>query len=58
MNSLDIEFKEILVPRDIQGFSYDEICDMLKIPEGTAKSRFFRARHAVKDCLKRVRGDL
>jgi len=58
MNSLDIEFKEILVLRDIQGFSYDEICDMLKIPEGTAKSRLFRARHAVKDCLKRVRGDL
>lgn len=57
INSLDNEFTEVLVLRDIQGFSYDEISDMLKIPEGTVKSRLSRARYALKDCLKKVIGD-
>jgi RNA polymerase sigma-70 factor (ECF subfamily) len=46
------------VLRDIEGFSYDEIHDILKIPDGTVKSRLFRARDALKDCLKKVIGDL
>lgn len=58
IGSLDEEFREVLVLRDIRGFSYDEIGDVLKVPEGTVKSRLFRAREAVKDCLKMVMGDL
>jgi RNA polymerase sigma-70 factor (ECF subfamily) len=58
INALDAEFREVLILRDIQGFSYDEISAMLKVPEGTVKSRLFRAREAVKDCLKGVMGDL
>ena len=55
---LDNEFREVLVLRDIQGFSYDEIGVMLKIAEGTVKSRLFRARDAVKNCLKKIMGSL
>lgn len=58
INTLDSEFKEVIVLRDIQGFSYDEISAILKIAEGTVKSRLFRARDAVKDCLKKVIGEL
>jgi RNA polymerase sigma-70 factor (ECF subfamily) len=58
INGLDTEYREVLVLRDIQGFSYEEIRDILKIPDGTVKSRLFRARDAVKDCLKKVLGDL
>lgn len=58
INSLDSEFREVLILRDIHGFSYDEISNMLKIPEGTVKSRIFRARDILRDCLKRVIGDL
>jgi len=58
INSLDSEYKEVIILRDIQGFSYDEIRDMLKIQEGTVKSRLFRARSTLKDCLKRLMGDL
>ena len=58
INSLDEDFREVLILRDIQGFSYDEINDLLKIPEGTVKSRLFRAREAMKDCLKKVIGVL
>lgn len=58
INALDTEFREVLVLRDIQGLSYDEISDLLNIPEGTVKSRLFRARDAVKDYLKKAMGDL
>lgn len=58
ISTLDEEFKEVLVLRDIQGFSYDEICAILKIPDGTVKSRLSRARGALKDCLAKVIGDL
>ncbi|OGP91302.1 MAG: hypothetical protein A2031_04770 [Deltaproteobacteria bacterium RBG_19FT_COMBO_43_11] len=58
ITSLDEEYREVLVLRDIQGFSYEEIMDILKIPDGTVKSRLSRARNALKDCLVRVIGDL
>ena len=58
VNSLDHEYREVLVLRDIQGFSYEEISDMLSVPDGTVKSRLSRARSALKDCLKKVMGDL
>ena len=58
IGSLDGEQREVLVLRDIQGFSYEEIGVMLKLPEGTVKSRLFRARNALKDRLLRVLGDL
>jgi RNA polymerase sigma-70 factor (ECF subfamily) len=58
IDTLDDEFREVLILRDIQEFSYDEIHDILKIPEGTIKSRLFRAREALKNCLKKVIGDL
>jgi len=58
INGLDSEQREVLVLRDVQGFSYEEIHDILKIPDGTVKSRLFRARDALKGCLKKVLGDL
>ncbi len=58
IKGLENDFRDVIVLRDIQGFSYDEIAEMLKIAEGTVKSRLFRARDAVKDCLKRVIGEL
>ena len=58
INALDGEYREVLVLRDIEEFSYDEIGGILKIAEGTVKSRLFRARKAVRDCLKKELGDL
>jgi RNA polymerase sigma-70 factor (ECF subfamily) len=58
IDSLDNEFKEVIILRDMQGFSYDEISDMLKMPGGTVKSRLFRAREMLRDRLKRAIGDL
>jgi RNA polymerase sigma-70 factor, ECF subfamily len=58
IQTLESEYREVLVLRDIQGFSYEEISDMLSIPDGTVKSRIFRARAVLKDCLVKVLGDL
>lgn len=57
INTLDTEYKQVLVLRDIEGFSYEEIGDILKIPDGTVKSRLYRARDGVKNCLKKILGD-
>jgi RNA polymerase sigma-70 factor (ECF subfamily) len=58
INALGDEFREVIILRDMQGFSYEEIRDMLKMPEGTVKSRLFRAREVLRDRLKRIMGDL
>jgi RNA polymerase sigma-70 factor (ECF subfamily) len=55
---LDGEQREVLILRDIQGFCYEDIGVMLKLPEGTVKSRLFRARNALKDGLFPLLGDL
>jgi RNA polymerase sigma-70 factor (ECF subfamily) len=58
IRALTAEFRETIVLRDLQDFSYDEMCTILKVREGTVKSRLFRAREMVKDCLKRAVGEL
>ncbi len=45
--------RELLVLRDIQGFSYGEIVEFLGLPEGTIKSKLHRARMDLKEVLER-----
>jgi RNA polymerase sigma-70 factor (ECF subfamily) len=58
IKALDPDFREVLVLRDLQDLSYEEVGSLLKLNGGTVKSRLFRAREMVKDCLKRVMGEL
>ncbi len=58
LKGLDEEQREVIVLRDVQGFSYEEIRDILKTQEGTVKSRLFRARNSLKECLKKSIGRL
>ncbi|MFZ1704822.1 MAG: sigma-70 family RNA polymerase sigma factor [Saprospiraceae bacterium] len=51
MNSLSEEFKEIILLCDIEGFTYEEIAEILELPIGTVRSRLFRARNELKDKL-------
>jgi RNA polymerase sigma-70 factor (ECF subfamily) len=49
---MEEEFRAILVMRDLEDRSYEEIAEMLKVPIGTVRSRLHRARQALKDRLK------
>lgn len=49
--SLSEEQQAVLVLREFEGLSYEEIATRLSLEVGTVKSRLFRARNAVKDFL-------
>jgi RNA polymerase sigma-70 factor, ECF subfamily len=44
-------YREIVVLRDIEGFSYQEIATVLNCPAGTVMSRLGRARSKLRDAL-------
>ncbi len=44
LKSMSDPHREVLVLREIQGLSYEEIAAMLQVPRGTVESRLFRAR--------------
>ena len=50
--TLDGDDRAIVVLRELQEKSYEEIGSMLGLPQGTVKSRLFRARAKLKSLLK------
>lgn len=43
--------REMIVLRDLQGYSYEELGELFSLPEGTIKSRLHRARMDLKEIL-------
>ncbi|MCK4830741.1 RNA polymerase sigma factor [bacterium] len=54
ISKLPHEFKEIIVLKHFQGYSYKEISRMLNIPMGSVMSRLYYARKKLKDNLKDI----
>ena len=54
IESLPWRFRTIIILRDIQGLSYDEIAKITKTTHGTVKSRISRARSGLREKLKGV----
>ena len=52
LSILPLDFKTIIILRDIQELSYDEISKIVRLPLGTVKSRINRARLKLYECLK------
>ncbi|MBN1479147.1 sigma-70 family RNA polymerase sigma factor [candidate division KSB1 bacterium] len=55
INELPPRFKQVIVLRDIQELSYEEIGSILHIPLGTVKSRVNRARLKLQSKLKDIK---
>ena len=46
------DHREVLVLKELEGFRYGEIAEILDIPEGTVASRLHHARRALKEALE------
>jgi RNA polymerase sigma-70 factor (ECF subfamily) len=58
LSGLSDEHRSVLVLREIDGFCYEEISEMLNLPVGTVRSRLHRARSQLRDALSHaVLGD-
>jgi len=53
LEALPVEFREVLVLRELEGFSYKEIADLADVPIGTVMSRLARARRQLQGALAR-----
>lgn len=53
LQRLTSEHRAVVVLYDLNGFSYQEIAEMLDIPPGTVKSRLNRARLVLKELLQK-----
>lgn len=53
LNTLSPEHREVMILRDVEGYSYDEIAGMIHIPLGTVKSRMNTARLLLRKEMKR-----
>ena len=54
--ALEPPYREIIVLRELQGMTYDEIAAVLRVPRGTVESRLFRARRRLQELLKEYFG--
>jgi RNA polymerase sigma-70 factor (ECF subfamily) len=51
---LELKYKQVLLLRDIEQLTYEEIAQILRTSEGTVKSRLFRAREQLRELLAPV----
>lgn len=54
---LEEEFREVLVLRDVEDLTYEEITEITGLPEGTVKSRIHRGRTLLKQRVSRRLGE-
>jgi RNA polymerase sigma-70 factor (ECF subfamily) len=52
LDQLPVEFREVIVLREIEGLSYKEIATVVRVPIGTVMSRLARARERLLTLLK------
>ena len=54
---LEPEFREVLVLRDVEDLSYEEIATITGLPDGTVKSRIHRARAQLRALVEKAMGE-
>jgi RNA polymerase sigma-70 factor (ECF subfamily) len=54
---LEPEFREVLILRDVEDMSYEEIAEITGLADGTVKSRIHRARLQLKEAVEMAMGE-
>ncbi len=54
LESIPENYRKLVVLRDVEEFSYEEICEMTGLPMGTVKSRINRGREKLQKLLKDI----
>jgi RNA polymerase sigma-70 factor, ECF subfamily len=54
LGELTAEHRAVILLREVEGLSYDEISDLLQCPRGTVMSRLHYARNRLRAILKDV----
>jgi RNA polymerase sigma-70 factor (ECF subfamily) len=55
INNLSPKFREVIILRDVQELSYEEISKIIKVPIGTVKSRVNRGRLKLQNRLRHLK---
>jgi RNA polymerase sigma-70 factor, ECF subfamily len=58
LKQLSPELREAVILRDLEDMDYKEIAQVLRIPEGTVKSRISRGRGELARLLQRIEGQV
>ncbi len=58
LDRLPARFREVLVLRELEGWSYRDIAQVLGLAQGTVESRIFRARERLAAELRKREGEL
>jgi RNA polymerase sigma-70 factor (ECF subfamily) len=54
IETLDEEYKSVVILRDLQGLSYEEVAEVLGLAPGTVRSRLHRGREKLREKLKHL----
>ncbi len=57
ISELEPDFREVLILRDVEDLSYEELSEITGLPDGTVKSRLHRARSMLKASVERKMGE-
>ena len=54
LEKLPVEFRELIILREMDGLSYKELANIVGVPIGTVMSRLARSRQRFKECLAQL----
>lgn len=57
IDELEPDFREVLILRDVEDLSYEEIASITGLPDGTVKSRIHRARAQLRVIVEKAMGE-
>lgn len=57
IGQIDADFREVLILRDVEDMSYEEIAAITNLPDGTVKSRIHRGRAQLRALVEKAIGE-